>query len=181
MKGLALSVVWGLIITIFSVTFFLMLVSGTFKNAANWFYCDIYLKILNFFTGREAASIPDICKDLTNGQSKKIEIESSDNNIVSRKILASIIACWKEAELKGLYKNHPCYEIRLNGDVDDVTEGNVSEILKVEDHCESIDNSDYGCGSRNQIIWNVEGGIINTQKIILIEYDGDEDAVEVFG
>ncbi len=181
MKGLALSVVWGLVITIASVIFFLMLVTGTFKRAANWFYCDIYLKVIGFFTGREIASIPEMCRNMGRDYSVEVEIKETDNKIVSRRILALIITCWNEAELKGLYETHPCYEVKLPGNIENVSENNISLILNEEDHCKSIENSDYDCGAHDQIIWNVDGGVINTQRLMLIEYNGPKDAVEVIG
>ncbi|MFH7880987.1 MAG: hypothetical protein QXI09_03200 [Candidatus Aenigmatarchaeota archaeon] len=181
MKGLALEIVWGIIIAIASVLVFLSLITGTFQSAANWFYCNVYLKILSFFN-REMASIPENCKPIARKWEVKIEkIRESDNKIFSRILLAYIIACWKEAEIKGLYKTHPCYELHLLNEVEDVTEYNVSQILIREDHCTSIENSDYGCGEKDQIVWNVEGGIIRNQKIILIEYNHEKDAVEVIG
>lgn len=158
MKGLALDVIWALIIAIAGVTLFLALVTGTLKNAANWIYCDIYLRIVGFFgTG---SSIPESCKsnfDLA----EKDKIVESDNKIVSRRLLAYIIKCWIDAEAKGLYKSHPCYEIELTSNVDNVLESNVTDILLNEDHCKSIENSDYGCGAFNQIIWSVDGPIVS--------------------
>ena len=164
MKGLALEVVWGLIIAMVGVLVFLLLVTGTFKNAANWFYCDIYIKIINFFSGSELASIPDQCEGIT-PVLKKEEVKDVDNKIFSRKLLAYVIACWKEVNLKGLYESHPCYELRLSGNVENVSEENVTSILIKEDHCRSIENSDfndildYDCGEKNQILWSVDGEI----------------------
>jgi len=181
MKGLALNAVWAMVIAIVGVLLFLMLVTGTLKNAANWFYCDIYIKVINFFTGREMASIPEVCKHFDRDTAKVERIEETSNRIFSRKLLAYIISCWKEAEIKGLYESHPCYELRLPGNVSNVSESNVTDVLIREDHCKSIENSDYGCGTEDQIIWSIEGGVINTQRIVLIEYNGPKDAVEVIG
>lgn len=181
MKGLALEVVWGLIIAIAGVLLFLSLVTGTFKTASNWFYCNIYVKVINFFGGYKTASVPEICKQTITGYLKKEVVSDTDNKIFSRKLLAYIIACWNEAEVKGLYKSHPCYELKISGMVENVSEQNVSYILIKEDRCRSIENSDYGCGVKNQILWSVEGGVINNQTILLIRYNGEKDAVEVIG
>jgi len=165
MKGLALEVVWGIIIAMVGVLIFLLLITGTFKNAANWFYCDIYMKIINFFSGSGLASIPEQCKGVVKGESKREDVKDVDNKIFSRKLLAYIIACWNELEVKGLYESHPCYELRLSGNVENVSEENVSSILVNEDHCRSIENSDfnavldYDCGEKNQIIWSVDGSV----------------------
>lgn len=165
MKGLALEVVWSIIIAMVGVLIFLLLITGTFKNAANWFYCDIYMKIINFFSGSGLASIPEQCKGVVKGESKREDVKDVDNKIFSRKLLAYIIACWNELEVKGLYESHPCYELRLSGNVENVSEENVSSILVNEDHCRSIENSDfneildYDCGAKNQILWSVDGEV----------------------
>lgn len=181
MKGLALDVVWGLVIAIVGVLVFLSLITGALRSAATWFYCDIYLKISNFFARQETASVPEICKYSVKNHVKIEEIFEGGNKNFSRRMLAYAIACWNDAEMAGLYETHPCYELHLMKNVDDVTEKNVSDILVKEDHCMSIENSDYGCGAKNQIIWSVDGGIINDQKIIVVEYNGKENAIEVIG
>jgi hypothetical protein len=180
MKGLALETIVALVIAIAGVIVFLSL-TDYFKIASNWFYCNVYLKIRSFFVGQELAAMPEICKYYIKAPVKIEKINETDNKIFSRVLLSYIIACWKEAEIKGLYETHPCYELHLLNSVDDVTEQNVSDILIKEDHCRSIENSDYGCGIKNQIIWNIEGSVINTQKIILVEYNGPKDAIEVIG
>ena len=159
-KGLALNTVWGLIIAMASVLLFLSLVTGTLRNAVNYVYCKTFVRIINFFAGSEMASIPEMCKPYITTHARVEEIKESDNRIVSRKLLSYIIACWKEAEIKGLYSSHPCYEIKLPGTVDNVTEANISKILIEEDRCMSIENSDYGCGFYNQIIWSVDGKVV---------------------
>lgn len=181
MKGLALNVIWGLIIAIASVLLFLSLVTGTLRDAGNWFYCNLYIKILNFFSGQGTMSIPDICKQLDVNHAKIERIDDKENEIFSRKLLAFIIECWNDAEVREVYKTHPCYELRIPGNVQNVYERNITDILIGENHCQSIENSDYGCGARDQIIWNVEGNVINRQKILLIEYNGTAQAVEVIG
>ncbi|MCD6403405.1 MAG: hypothetical protein J7K98_03685, partial [Candidatus Aenigmarchaeota archaeon] len=160
MKGLALNTIGVLVIAMVSVLLLLSLVSGTLKDAANWLYCKVYIKLLGFFQGQELGSIPEVCKIFyLKNQAKEVEIKEGDNTIFSRKLLALIIACWKEAEIKGLYEDHPCYQIRIKTRVEDVTEKNVSDILINEDHCTSIENSDYGCGYYNQILWKVDGAV----------------------
>jgi len=180
MKGLALNVIWGLIIAIASMLLFLSLVTGTFTVAANWFYCRVYINILNFFSG-QGMTIPEVCRQLDKGHVKVDSIDDTDNGIFSRKLLAFIIACWNDAEVRAMYETHPCYELRLSGNVNNVYEQNVTDILIKEDHCQSIENSDHGCGAMDQIIWSVEDNIINDQTILLIEYNGKDQAVEVIG
>jgi len=159
MKGLALDVVWSIVIAMASVLLFLGIVTGTLKNAANWIYCDIFMKIINLFSGSETASVPESCKDIVGSEAIIVKVLDTDNEIFSRKLLSYIIVCWKEAEVKGLYESHPCYDLRLSGAVDDVSEKNVSDILIKEDRCISIENSDYGCGEQDQILWSVDGMI----------------------
>ena len=177
MKGLALETIILLIIGIAGLLILLGLYTGTFKPAANWFYCNVYYKLAPVFNPK--ITLPDFCKAEEN--LNVVEIKESSNKAFSRILLAYIIACWKEAELKGLDKSHPCYELRLLKEVDNVTEKNVTDVLIKEDHCSSIENSDYECGAQNNILWKVDGNVIKNQKIILIKYNSAEYGVEVIG
>ncbi len=183
MKGLSLEVIWAVIIAIASVTVFLALVAGNIFNSGNWLYCNFYLKIINFFSGRSLANIPDTCKYQIQSGGQLVEINDSDNTIVSRKLLALMISCWQEAEEKSLYSSHPCYEVRFDSVVDCVTEYNVSQILIKEDYCKSIEDANYGCGKLNQIRWMQVGGVVYNQNTILVRYVNDTSGqyVELFG
>jgi len=175
MKGLALETVIGLMIGMASLLVLLILFSGSFKPAANWFYCNFYYKLASAFNPK--LSMPDYCRPTA---VETVEIKESDNLLFSRILLSYIIACWKKAEAAGL-KSQACYELRLLEPVDDVTEYNVTQVLIKEDHCQSIENSDYGCGTQDNIVWRVAGDKINEQSIILIEYNATIDAIEVIG
>jgi hypothetical protein len=179
MKALALETIVAAIIAMAGMITFLYL-TGFFKNASNWFYCNVFLKIQSLFSGQKI-SVPEACKDYIKEELKIEEIDESDNRIVSRMLLAYIINCWNEAEVKGLNKDHACYEIHLKRSVDNVTEANVTKVLIEEDRCKSIENSDYGCGVQDQILWGVEGEAIRNQEIILIRYNSKENAIEVVG
>jgi hypothetical protein len=179
MKALALETIVAAIIAMAGMITFLYL-TGFFKNASNWFYCNVFLKIQNLFS-KQQISVPEACKDYMKEEVKVEEIDESNNRIVSRMILAHIINCWNKAEVKGLNKDHACYEIHLKRSIDDVTEDNVTRVLIEEDRCKSIENSDYGCGAQDQILWKVEGEVIRNQKVILIRYNSKENAIEVIG
>jgi hypothetical protein len=179
MKALALETIVAIIIALAGMITFLYL-TGFFKNSSNWFYCNVFLKIQSLFY-KNQISIPDSCKNYIKEEVKVIELNETNNRIFSRILLAYIIDCWNEAEIRGLNKDHPCYEIHLENIVDNVTEANVTKVLIDEDRCISIENSDYGCGIQNQIIWNVDGEVIRDQKIILIRYNSKENAIEVVG
>ena len=47
MKGLALNIIWAIVIALASL-FVLLSLMGTFKVASNWFYCNVYIGISNF-------------------------------------------------------------------------------------------------------------------------------------
>jgi len=181
MKALAINIIFFLLIAIVGLILLISLVTGTFQSAVKWLYCDVYIKIITSFMGQETASIPKDC--LTEPPIPTIEIQESDNKLFSRKLLSIVIACWKEAEVEQQYKTHACYELQLKKVVDNVTEENVSSILINEDRCKSIENSDYGCGARDQILWDIYGSVINNQKIILVKYyhDNTTEAVRVIG
>jgi hypothetical protein len=180
LKGLAIDIIFSLIIALVGIIIFISLLTGSLQDAANWFYCDVYFKVTSFFLGQETASLPKNCLP-SEEQPVVAEIRDQNNGMVSRQLLSYIITCWKETEIKQLYKTHPCYELHLTTQVGDVTEQNVTDILINEDRCKSIENSDYGCGSKNQILWDIDGGVINNQKIILIKYDNSTDAIRVIG
>lgn len=162
MRGLALNIVWAMIIAVASVLVFLSLISGTFKHAANWLYCNLYIKLLTSFS--RAATLPEFCRYEIKFHGEVREIKERSNLAFSRTLLAYIIACWKGAELREFYQSHPCYELHLAGSVENVTEANLSEVLINEDRCKSIENSDYGCGERNQILWDVDGEVALTEQ-----------------
>jgi len=179
MKSLALETIVVTIIAIVGMMSFLYL-TGFFKNISNWFYCNVFVKIQSLFSAYQI-SAPEVCKDYIKEEVEVVRVDESDEKIVSRLILAHIIACWNIAEIKGLNRDHGCYEIHFNRFVDGVTEESVTKVLIEEDMCKSIENSDYGCGARDQILWKVENGIIRDQEIILIRYNSRENAIEVIG
>jgi len=180
-KGLEANLIWTLVLAVVSITLLIMLITGTLQPAIYRIYCDVYLQIVSFFSHVETSSMPYYCKPYGVDRPEVVEIQDQDNVIVSRKILAYIIKCWQEVEIKQLYRTHTCYELDLMKPVSDVTENDVNTRLVKEDLCKSIENSDFGCGVRDQIIWDVGGGVINTQKIILIEYNNVTDAIRVIG
>jgi len=181
MKGLALSVIISVIIALVGVSLLLLIISGDFQQTVKKVYCDTYVKISQALpSGKEGTpSVPKFC--MFEPQIEGKNIRENNNTIVSRIISAHIIACWKKSEIAGIDKSIPCYELSLSGQVDGVTEKNVTDILIKEDHCESIENNDFGCGTKNQILWEIADGTIDKEKIILIKYNADKDAVEVLG
>ncbi len=152
MKALALRSVFALLIAAGSLIVLISLYSSAITPAGKWLYCNVYYKIATIFT---QASVPDFCVPKENVE--VVEVKEGENVKFSRKLLAYIISCWKNAEIKGLYKDHGCYELRLKKSVANVTEYNVTKILLEEDECSSIENADYGCGEEDNIIWKVEG------------------------
>lgn len=181
MKGLEANLIWTVVLAIVSLVVLISLTTDTFRAAAFRIYCGMYLNVVRFFSGVETSSLPSYCAPYTNPGIELVKINDQDNKIFSRELLSYIITCWKDAEIKGLYETHTCYELRLLKTVQDVTEGDVTNILIKEDGCKSIENSDYGCGAVDQIVWDVGDNKINNQKIILIEYNHEENAIRVIG
>lgn len=176
MKGLALETIIGLLIAMAGVLVFLSLV-GYFRFSSTKIYCDLYSKIATIFSRQ--ATLPQECE-------RKIsfvveEINESDSVLFSRILLGYIISCWKKVDISEVKDSYPCYELHLLKEVNNVSEKNVTDILIREDGCISIENSDYNCGERDQIIWEIKDGLINKQKVLLIEYDADKDAIRVIG
>lgn len=179
MKGIALEIVVILSIAIASLILILSLM-GYFKGISNFIYCNFYFKIVKFFWREEITSVPEVCKGKSDKEVEIVELKESDPKVISRILLAHIISCWRGAEIKGLTKDHPCYEIRLiEKPTSSIREENVSEILIKEDKCKSIENVDFGCGEKDQILWRVGNREIFEQKTVFIRYSSKEEAVEV--
>ena len=168
MKGLALEIVVALIIATASLAIFLLLVTGNFQPFSRWLYCNVIAKISTTFSG---TGLPQECMNLE-VQAEKHEIEESNNLKFSRILLGYIIACWKKSDVLRPKSSFVCYELHLKNEVEDVVEANVSKVLNEEDFCTSIENSDYGCGVYNQILWRVDGQVKSLSKTDL------EDALE---
>ena len=105
-------------------------------------------------------------------------IKDNDREHVARKIAAYAIACMEKATQLNIADNMTCYEIKMEKNVD-VGEDNVTQILINEGGCTKLENSDYGCGTKNQLIWDVAAGRITDQKLILIEYEYNINSVKV--
>jgi hypothetical protein len=167
MKGFAFNVVIAILIAIVGVSIFIMLISGSLQNASTTIYCNTYVKLINLIPSSEGPIIPEICR--FNAAIKTKEFDYTDNKIVSRILLAYIIQCWNDVENLRIDDDYSCYELRVSGMIDNVTEENVSSILIKEDHCSSIENSDYNCGAKNQIMWDVDGNISSSlNKSIMV-------------
>ena len=178
-KGIGINVVVALVVALTGVLLFIGLITGTLQESLTMLYCGSYIRIAGLMPSSENPSIPDVC---VHGKPlETFKIDESDNKKVSRILLSYIISCWNKVENLRLDKDYACYELVLTETVDNVNEGNVSSILIKEDHCSSIENSDYGCGAKDQIVWSVAGGVINTQKVLLIYYDYTNDCIMVKG
>ncbi|MCK4429023.1 MAG: hypothetical protein KAU95_01505 [Candidatus Aenigmarchaeota archaeon] len=178
-KGIALNYIIALVIAVTGVITFISLITGSLHGTTTAIYCNTYVKLVNMVPSSEGPLIPEVCRE--KGPVHSESLEGSDNKKVSRKLLSYIISCWNNVDISHIEGNYTCYQLRLSGNIDDVTEENVSALLIIEDHCESIENSDYGCGAKDQIIWDVSGDVLNTQKILLIMYDGEKEAIKVTG
>lgn len=177
MKALAIETIFLIIIATASAMLFIALV-GFYNPASRSFFCNFYMSFVGLFSKQVA--IPEVCKKMDiSPELKTVEVCESDKIKFSRILLSYIISCWKIVEVRNMSEDSGCYEIKLKCKTDDVSEENVTYILKKEDRCRSIENSDFGCGERDQILWRVGGGIINTQQIIVIRYSGKNKAVEV--
>jgi len=159
MRGLALETVASWLIAISAVLVVLSLLL-LFKDASRFVYCKLLFNVIKVFD--KSATLPAYCNVGKN--LKEVSISDSSNELVARQLAAYIIACWKESELTGLNKERNCYGIYFENPVANVCEANVTKIIEEEDGCRSIENSDYGCGASNNIIWVVEGKIVKLTK-----------------
>jgi hypothetical protein len=175
-KGMEMSLIVGMILALIGVSLFIVLANGDVRNAATSMYCKAFVK---FSSNDQGASIPEMC--LGQKQYDVETINSTQNKIASRQLLSYLIACFQKSDSLSIKEKYTCFEIHLPRNIENVTEDSVSEILNKEDHCRSIENSDYGCGALNQIDWAVVGESISGQTILFIEYDPSKDLVRVIG
>lgn len=173
-KGMELNLIVSLILAIVAVGLFIMLVSGDLKSTTTSIYCNTFAKLSS------GDSVPEICQGETITHTSG-KIESNDSTTASREILSYIIACWEKSGSETITETYTCYELELPGDLPEIGEEEISEILSNEDRCKSIENSDYDCGILDQILWEVEGDTLTSQTILFIEYDPSVKAVRVLG
>jgi hypothetical protein len=166
-KGLALSIVIAMIVAFIGITVFIMFITTDMNSALNTIYCNTFVKIINFIPFVETPGTPEVCHS-EQPPIKTGYISETDNKIFSRILLGYIITCWNDVETLHVEGDRSCYELRISGEIENVTEYNISEILNKENHCIDIENSDYGCGAKNQILWNVEGEILSLNKSTMV-------------
>jgi len=178
MKGLAFNVIAYVIIALIGVALLLLIITGSLQTAAKNAYCSAYGGIVLILPAPEGGepTVPAFC--VYDQTVEDVVIREGDVVTVSRKIAGYAIACLKKTETLNLDGNVTCYDIVMQN-VTDVGEENVTTILINEGGCEVLQNSDFGCGSRDQLIWNVDGGRITNQRLILIEYNSNNNTVEV--
>jgi hypothetical protein len=175
-KGFEMNLIVAMILALIGVSLFIAITNGGVRDAATSIYCKTFVKSSG---GEGDISVPEICKGKSEFSAN--QIQSTDNKLFSRELLSYIISCWKKSDGPKVKEKYTCFELNLPGKVSNVTEADVSQILNKEDHCRSIENSDYGCGVMDQISWNVESGTITSQTILFIEYDPSKDVVVVSG
>jgi hypothetical protein len=175
-KGMEMSLIVAMILALIGVSLFIVLINGDVRSAATSMYCKTFVK---FSSDEKSPSIPDMCKEQKLYEVKTMN--STQNKLASRELLSYIIACFQKSDTLSVKEKYTCFEMHLPGKVENVTEASVSEVLNKEDHCKSIENSDFGCGALNQIDWAVVDGTISGQTILFIEYDPSSDLVRVIG
>ena len=166
------------IIAIFGVSLLLLFATGSLQDAAKAAYCNAYRGIMVVLPSPEGGTLTLPRECIVEESMETGVIRDNDTEYVARKIAAYSIACMERANTLNLLDNLTCYELRLNKPVN-VTEYNVTQILIEEGGCSKLENSDYGCGTKDQLIWDVSGGRITDQKIVLIEYVYNINAVKV--
>ncbi|MGC9310128.1 MAG: hypothetical protein ACP5E4_00195 [Candidatus Aenigmatarchaeota archaeon] len=175
-KGMEFNIVVGLIIALVAVGLFLALMGGGLRKSMSSIYCNT---IIGLTVDESDPTYPEMCKGSVQLASRMME--NTEKKLASRELLSYIIACWQKSDSLEIKEEYVCYELGLPQVMETVTEADVSEILVKEDRCRSIENSDYGCGVLDQILWEVEGGAISGQRIIFIEYVPNPEAVRVVG
>lgn len=157
MKALAINTVGIIVITVVSIVLVFQFVKGNLANMLFSMYCK--LSSLFSFTPPECKKEEII---------KEVYIAETSNYGFSKELLKYILLCWKN------YRNSnnfvTCYKVRITKlPVENVTEENVTKVLKKEYGCEEFQNFDYECGAMDNLVWLVDGDVILIDENVLKE------------
>jgi hypothetical protein len=83
----------------------------------------------------------------------------------ANQVLSNILACWESGDYGNLNKDLLCSAIRVKACPVALNEKNITELLITKNLCNVIENSEYGCGTED----NLEIENINSESII-VEY-----------
>ncbi len=99
---------------------------------------------------------------------------------INEELASNIVACWEKANFGDYSKNIICKSLTLkkcNFKSEDVSEAEVTRILKEKGLCSVIGNSDFDCGDSDNIEFNITR--IRPNDIILIEFLKDKKLIRV--
>ncbi len=175
-------------LAVLSVALILALLSGNLQDKAKKAFCSTYGAIIERIPTptQGQAGLPEFCRERVSSTQQK-QVLTRNGTIAARSIAGHVIACWKTTHGMRLGSDKNCYQLFFPYPFIDhnVTEQNVTDIIISEGACGIIENSDCSCGSRDEIIWDVDAPSNNPPNsiagpsLITIQYNSTEDAIHI--
>jgi len=174
MKGqdLPLNLIGYVLIGIIGIIVLIFFLQGPLTQLMTNTFCYFYQNVL----GQQSS----LCKK--NVGSINTEYLSEDTTEgLARWIAVYSITCSRMS--LQLSKDIVCYDLILQKNPGKVSELMVTQLMENEGGCQALQNSrivfengTYGnypgdCGTRDDLVWNVTGNVIDQQSIVLIKYD----------
>jgi len=174
MKGIAIETTWFLVIVLVSIIVGLSIILALRERISQFFYCNLYLKIF------PSQQIPEFCK-VSQPKTERTRIFANNSFEAISKFAEYILDCWKLTEKYKIKEDYMCYELEFSLVPEDlvISAENLSKYFKDYYNCQEIQMKSYGCGYRDDIIWNVKNEIILKGSIVLIVYRAEEDKIEI--
>jgi len=180
MRALALNAIGFMIIAIASVGLLLLLLSGPIRDSTKGIFCGAY----GSFLPKE--NTPYYCKEGSACLSvSPKEISAADRRELSRQIAAHIVSCFVDRQTLCRHFDNLSVGYVLRIQPMGVGETEVTDIIREENGCLDIKNSQVwngtglfpynGCGSRDDIVWEAK----TDQELVFIGYDVERNQIKV--
>jgi len=180
-KGIAFTIVAYVLIAILGILILMAILNIMLPEFVGRTFCKFYLTILTL-------PIPSFLQPTIPGCSlipstERIEIPNREN---TTEILTHYLKeCWRKSDLGKKGQTFTCYEIFVNDFLYPLNETDVTSLLKRQNYCSTLSNNhldvedvDYDCGNKNQILWKVDttGG---NDLTIFIKYNAYDHRLDV--
>jgi len=182
-KGMETSIIGYTFLAVVGVALLLIMFSGPIKEGSKALYCSTYrnLVVKLPISGEGKPSLPRGC-EVYKETARKVFLTDEDKEVVAKQIAAYIISCYQNSEILEYVNDTTCYHVFLKNPVNgEINESFLTEMIKQEELCNIIANSDYGCGNEDDIRWGVIGDITTSTKFLRIIYNSTDDTIMVKG
>ena len=179
------------IIAIAGIALLLILLSGPLSSMTTGVFCFFYQQMLHMESSycKPATTVTEqvnVCSKIKEGCNEV----ATNAEEVARIIASYSIACWR-TEISAATKTAQCYSIFLETHPGIVTENMMTQIMEKEDGCRVLENAkvvdDKGsltnytgdCGSKDNIVWQVSGNVLQQQTLVSIKYDIEQKKIVI--